>query len=65
MEENSHLYHMGKNNLLKPQNRGPFLPIRPNNTQMHSRYGEGKETTSKLWRRDLSLFLLREGANTP
>ena len=31
----SHLSHRGKNSLLKPQNHGPFLPIRPATEKMN------------------------------
>ena len=43
----------------------PFFPFTPTTPKTHYGCGEGKETTAKPWRRQLPLFLLREGAKTP
>ena len=43
----------------------PFFPFTPTTPKMHSGCGEGKEIAAKPWRRQLPLFLLREGAKTP
>ena len=43
----------------------PSFPFSPATPKINSEYGEGQETTTKPWRRELSLFLLREGDKNP
>ena len=43
----------------------PSFPFSQETPKTQFEYGEGKEMTTKPWRRELRLFLLREGAKAP